>query len=609
MRKRTVIAALTVGMAIAGTSSALASDPAFDASPKPYMGWSSWSLQASRYPGLNTLGRYSWLTEDKVVGQVDAMASTLKPYGYEYINIDAGWWMDWAWNMHYDQYGRQKADAVRFPHGMQWIGDYIHSKGLKYGIYMPVGLEKGAYNNGDNPIWNAPGCTTKDVVFADLRETNGWNSAYAMDFSNPCAQKYIDSIVALFDGWGVDFLKLDGVGYGSGRTPAQGTKYDNRADVAAWDKALQATGRHIEFQLSWSLDHDYVADWQTYSDSWRVDFDIECYCNTLVRWSNQPTDVNSFSGGVKSRFAELLPWIDDAGPATGWNNLDSVNVGNGVMDGLTNDERQTYMTLWSIAASPLYLGDDLTKLDAYGLSLLTNREVLAINQAGVPAKPTAASQRALQEVWSAKLPDGKYVVALFNLANSAADVTAKWDDLGLAGAGVVRDLWSHTDLGNVTSAFSATVPAHGSRLLLVTPGVETSGGVGGAVPATLSLAMGAPASFGAFTPGMAKDYTASTTATVISTAGDATLSVSDPSSAATGRLVNGAFSLPQALQAGAGEGPYTAVGAPTPLLTYTAPVSNDVAAIGFKQAIGASDALRTGAYSKALTFTLSTTTP
>jgi hypothetical protein len=85
--------------------------------------------------------------------------------------------------------------------------------------------------------------------------------------------------------------------------------------------------------------------------------------------------------------------------------------------------------------------------------------------------------------------------------------------------------------------------------------------------------------------------------------------VSDPSSAAAGRLVNGAFSLPQALRARADEGPYTEVGAPTPLLTYTAPVSNDVAAIGFEQAIGASDALRTGAYSKALTFTLSTTTP
>src|SRR4051794_11641977 len=141
--------------------------------------------------------------------------------------------------------------------------------------------------------------------------------------------------------------------------------------------------------------------------------------------------------------------------------------------------------------------------------------------------------------------------------------------------------------------------------------------VGGTVPATLSLSLGAPAAFGPFTPGVTKDYTASTTATVISTAGDGTLSVSDPSSTATGHLVNGVFALPQVLQANASSpagngGPYAAVGgpaSPTQLLSYAGPVSNDPVAIGFKQSIGANDALRTGAYSKTLTFTLATTQP
>jgi S-formylglutathione hydrolase FrmB len=126
---------------------------------------------------------------------------------------------------------------------------------------------------------------------------------------------------------------------------------------------------------------------------------------------------------------------------------------------------------------------------------------------------------------------------------------------------------------------------------------ETPGTVGGSVPATLSLTLGAPASFGAFAPGVAKEYTASTTATVVSSAGDATLTVSDPSATAPGHLVNGAFSLPQPLQ-GLGV-----------VKTYAGPVSNDAATVTFKQAIGASDALRTGAYSKTLTFTLSTTAP
>jgi hypothetical protein len=140
---------------------------------------------------------------------------------------------------------------------------------------------------------------------------------------------------------------------------------------------------------------------------------------------------------------------------------------------------------------------------------------------------------------------------------------------------------------------------------------------GGTVPATLSLSLGGPASFGAFTPGVARDYLASTTANVISTAGDAALSVADASSVATGHLVNGSFSLPQAVQARATNAANTgtafaAVGgssSPTTLLTYGGPISNDAVTLEFKQAIGANDALRTGAYSKVLTFTLSTTNP
>jgi hypothetical protein len=146
---------------------------------------------------------------------------------------------------------------------------------------------------------------------------------------------------------------------------------------------------------------------------------------------------------------------------------------------------------------------------------------------------------------------------------------------------------------------------------------STDGGAGATVPATLSLTLGQPASFGAFTPGVAKDYFAASTANVISSAGDALLSVADSSSVATGHLVNGSFSLPMKVQA---RGLNTAnpstvfadVGSsasPTSLLTYPGPISNDAVSLEFKQSIGASDALRTGSYSKTLTFTLSTTTP
>ena len=147
--------------------------------------------------------------------------------------------------------------------------------------------------------------------------------------------------------------------------------------------------------------------------------------------------------------------------------------------------------------------------------------------------------------------------------------------------------------------------------------IPNPGEAGGTVPATLSLTLGTPAGFGAFTPGVAKDYTAATTATVTSSAGDATLSVADPSATNTGKLVNGTFTLAQPVTASATSAVGTtaaggAVGgsaAPTTLLTYAGPTSNDAVAINFKQSIGANEALRTGSYSKTLTFTLSTTNP
>jgi hypothetical protein len=172
---------------------------------------------------------------------------------------------------------------------------------------------------------------------------------------------------------------------------------------------------------------------------------------------------------------------------------------------------------------------------------------------------------------------------------------------------------SSTDLDVAFDYFR--IESHGDPVPRLSIGRE--GTVGGVVPATLSLALGSPASFGAFTPGAGGDYTASTTATVISTGADAALSVADPSPVSTGRLVNGAFALAQPVEArassAAGTGsafaPVRGSASPTTLLTYTGPASNDAVTLGFKQTIGATEALRTGGYGKALTFTLSTTNP
>jgi hypothetical protein len=211
------------------------------------------------------------------------------------------------------------------------------------------------------------------------------------------------------------------------------------------------------------MNHDYLADWQAYSDSWRIDFDIECYCPTLTQWSGR----GPFGGGVKGRFADVAKWVDAAGPTKGWNNLDSLLVGNGTMDGLTNDERQTMMTLWAISAAPLYSGDDLTQLDDFGLKLLTNDEVIAIDQAGRPARPLSTATN--QQVWFAKNPNGSYTVALFNLDDTAATVSVNWTDLGFTGQARLRDNWAKKSLPAAQNGYGLTLQPHASTLITVTP--------------------------------------------------------------------------------------------------------------------------------------------
>jgi hypothetical protein len=208
---------------------------------------------------------------------------------------------------------------------------------------------------------------------------------------------------------------------------------------------------------------------------------------------------------------------------------------------------------------------------------------------------------------------------------SCADPTSE----GAPGTGVtdcVGDVASGGNLDTSTpGAHTFTVTTHDgagnqgslTRHYTVLTATNVDGSVGGAVPATLALTLGTPAAFGAFTPGVAKAYEATMGATVVSTAGGGQLSVADPSTTATGHLVNGAFSLPSPLLAKAGSptgtgGALASVGgssAPTSLLTYTGPVSNDAVSLTFHQDVGATDALRTGSYAKTLTFTLSTTTP
>ncbi|KAB8139693.1 carbohydrate-binding protein [Chloroflexia bacterium SDU3-3] len=411
---------------------------------KPMMGWSSWSLQS-----LSTSTGYGipWLNITNIKRMSDLLKQKLGAYGYNQISIDSGWWQTSAWQGGaiagdlYDSYGRPRPEPNKFPNGVTEAINYIHANGQKAGFYYVVGLPKAVYN-ANYPIMGT-NCHARDIAVQPLRNTNGWQDHWAINYANPCAQAYINSIASLFASWQIDYLKLDGV------------TNDNIGDVQAWHTAIGQSGRSYPMGLSWWLDVRNAATWKANASQARIDNDVECYCGTnLTVWSK-----------ALDRWQHAPQWASYV-DATWKNDLDSMNVGNGTtapVDGITQDERRSVMTLWAISAAPMYVGDDLSKLDSFGLSLLTNTEVIAQNQAGKPARPV--SQASSQQVWWVQNADGTRTVALFNLGSAAANVTANFADFGLSGSQLVRDMWSKTDLGTANGSWSAQVPSHGVRLI------------------------------------------------------------------------------------------------------------------------------------------------
>jgi hypothetical protein len=169
---------------------------------------------------------------------------------------------------------------------------------------------------------------------------------------------------------------------------------------------------------------------------------------------------------VLARFFDAAEWTAFNG-RLGWTDLDSLVIGNGPASGLSDDERRTTMTLWSIVGSPLYVGNDLSTLDETGLSLLSNDEVIAVDQAGTGGRPE--DNRTDEQVWYKLLPDGSYAVAPFNLGASAAPVTGRWSDVSFCGIGLVTDLWSPSHPQARRDGITVTLASHASALYKVRP--------------------------------------------------------------------------------------------------------------------------------------------
>ena len=440
---------------------------------RPYFGWSTFSEQT-----INS----SFLTQANITAESDALASSgLQPHGFRYINIDSGWMGS------FDGYGRPIPNPSTFPN-IQALIDHLHKNGQKAGIYWIPGVEYPAVA-ANYPILGTP-YHIQDILTVPYTAGNAFGGSgtspyhYKIDYTKPGAQEYTNSVVALFASWGVDLIKLDGVTPGSDHYDLS---IDNRNDVAAWSKAITASGRPIWLTISWDLEEDYLSVWQQYANARRIDQDVECEgdCSKLTNWPR-----------IYARFRDLPGWENASGPNLGWNDLDSLELVDGAADGLTNEEKQSALGLWALANAPIILGGDLRNIDAFGKQLLTNDEVLAVDQTTKPAKQVLDGDL---EVWASNLGNGSYYLGIFNMNATVTQVHIPWSLLGFGYASEVRDLWTHRELGPSPDGFSTVLGAHASRLLRVhglgtpTPSPSTSYEAASAVLGGSASIAGCPA--------------------------------------------------------------------------------------------------------------------
>jgi hypothetical protein len=439
---------LAVSSAVVGvllTSNASASNNG--QSITPAMGWSSWSF-VRRNP-----------TEATIKAQAAALKNSgLSAHGFVYVNVDDFYQKCDSNGFTVDGFGRWVVDSAKFPSGMKALGDYIHGLGLKFGVYVTPGIPQNAVTK-NTPI-QGTSFHAKDIADTTKTEKNyNCKHMYFIDYSKSGAQEYVNSFANMFASWGADYLKIDGVGAA------------DIPDVQAWDKALRQAGRPINFALSNNLPIANATTWKQLANSWRTQGDVECYC------SGQPNGVGfplTNWSHVSARFNSTASWQQYAGPG-GWNDYDSLEIGNGSNTGLTPDQRRSHMTLWAMAASPLLLGTDLTHLDATDLAMLTNDRVIAVDQDGVAAKRIV--NNGSQQVYSKRESSGAYVVALFNTGTSGNQtVSVNWSQVGFSGSANVTDLWSGNSGGTVANSYSATLRPGETRLIRAVP---TSGGGGG----------------------------------------------------------------------------------------------------------------------------------
>jgi len=421
--------------------------------PTPPMGWNSWDSYGET------------VNEAQVRANADWMAKNLKQFGWQYVVIDEGWYVKnpsakpAQIQFAIDENGRFIPVEDRFPSsangaGFKPLADYVHSLGLKFGIHIMRGIPQEAVAKNLR-IAVSPYSAKEAAIETD---TCPWNNF--MYGVQPAASglAYYNSIMTMYAEWGVDFIKVDCI---------SDHPYKPE-EIRTIELAILFTGRDTVLSLSpgpTAVEH--AKEVSDYAEMWRISDDF------WDHWG--PLPDKPWSQGVKAQFGWTAKWAFFHVPGR-WPDVDMLPFGHFPHPGdgsaprdtnLTQDEQVTVMNLWSIFQSPLIMGGDLPSSSEWTKKLLTNPEVLAVDQHASGRKPVISTDSAV--VWTSRPDDGKgYYVAVFNLSDAAQTLTYDWQRLELpAGTYAVRDLWEQKELGNASS-LKVTLRPHASVLYRVT---------------------------------------------------------------------------------------------------------------------------------------------
>ncbi len=425
---------------------------------RPPMGWNSYNCFGSA------------VHEDEVKANTDYMADRLKQHGWEYVVVDFLWAYDnppgslignpfqqrlydgsyIPW-LSMDQWGRLVPDPNKFPSafagkGFKPLADYVHSRGLKFGIHVMRGIPRQAVW-ARTPVMGADGITADQI--ADTSSTCEWlNHMYGLDMRKAGAQAYLNSLLRLYADWGVDFIKVDDI-----------SRPYHKAEVEGYQKAIGSCGRPIVLSISpGETPLAEAAHVEQYANMWRMADDFWDEWKAMLRM-----------------FDYAKSWEGRGGPGH-WPDCDMIQIGKISKRGpvgpqrysrFTEAESVTHMTFWSLFRSPLMLGGNLPENRDWEERLFTNDEVLEANQQGTD--PRQAYKQDGKMVWFSHGANGNvFYVGLFNIGDSAKKVTIDWATLGIRRKAAVRDCWKKADAGVFSRSYGQVIPAHGAALVKVT---------------------------------------------------------------------------------------------------------------------------------------------